>query len=130
MTSMPASRRARLMTLTPRSWPSSPTLAVRIRILRVAISDMAGISLAGWGGVVDRRPAIAAKDLAHGLHDLALGGVGFDRRQDGFDQVGLGAGRDIEIVEGGAHGAAVATALDPGQALLLRLLHLLGDLED
>src|SRR5437762_5411563 len=34
MTSMPASRRARAMTLAPRSWPSSPGLATNTRILR------------------------------------------------------------------------------------------------
>src|SRR5262249_32444653 len=32
MTCMPASRRARATTLTPRSWPSSPTLASTMRI--------------------------------------------------------------------------------------------------
>src|SRR5262245_53627570 len=34
MTSMPASRRARAITLAPRSWPSSPGLATSTRILR------------------------------------------------------------------------------------------------
>src|SRR5438132_1238391 len=34
MTSMPASRRARAITLAPRSWPSRPGLATRTRILR------------------------------------------------------------------------------------------------
>src|SRR5262249_32229742 len=32
MTSMPASRRARAMTLAPRSWPSRPGLAINTRI--------------------------------------------------------------------------------------------------
>src|SRR5262245_28131594 len=36
MTSMPASRNARAMTLAPRSWPSSPGLATSTRILRSA----------------------------------------------------------------------------------------------
>src|SRR6185312_7278031 len=34
MTSIPASRRAVAMTLAPRSWPSSPTLATRTRMGR------------------------------------------------------------------------------------------------
>src|SRR5581483_11882107 len=34
MTSMPASRSARAMTLAPRSWPSRPGFATRTRILR------------------------------------------------------------------------------------------------
>src|SRR5579864_3805784 len=34
MTSMPASRRARAITLAPRSWPSRPGLATSTRILR------------------------------------------------------------------------------------------------
>src|ERR1700685_243332 len=37
MTSMPASRKARAMTLAPRSCPSSPGLATRTRILKSAI---------------------------------------------------------------------------------------------
>src|SRR5688572_7111057 len=35
MTSMPASRSARAMTLAPRSWPSRPGLAMTTRILRI-----------------------------------------------------------------------------------------------
>src|ERR1700745_1553948 len=38
MTSIPASRRARAITLAPRSWPSSPGLATRTRILGSGIA--------------------------------------------------------------------------------------------
>src|SRR5258706_6458029 len=41
MTSMPASRSARAITLAPRSWPSRPGLATRTRIFRsVLLSSM------------------------------------------------------------------------------------------
>src|SRR5213079_1617865 len=39
MTSMPASRRARAITLAPRSWPSRPGLATRTRIFGSAIAS-------------------------------------------------------------------------------------------
>src|SRR5579859_2187636 len=50
MTSTPASRSAREITLIPRSCPSRPTLAVRMRILRPA---GAGVAIAADG--TDRR---------------------------------------------------------------------------
>src|SRR5207302_3273083 len=40
MTSMPASRRARAITLAPRSWPSRPGLATRTRIFGSAIAGL------------------------------------------------------------------------------------------
>src|ERR1700683_2410700 len=51
MTSMPASRNARAMTLAPRSCPSSPGLATRTRILKSTI----GIHLITVSGTESRQ---------------------------------------------------------------------------
>src|SRR3990172_5809926 len=58
MTSIPASRRARATTLTPRSWPSRPILARRTRFGGALTSE-------------DDRLDVAAEDCAQCLDDLA-----------------------------------------------------------
>src|SRR5215472_2077442 len=55
---MPASRSARAMTLAPRSWPSRPAFATRMRIGRAMLLD-------------ERRFAIAAEDRHERFRDLA-----------------------------------------------------------
>src|SRR5262249_47334934 len=72
MTSMPASRRARAMTLAPRSWPSRPGFAISTRIFLVMewrrpLSDLR-----------DGDFFVGAEGVAHGVADFAEGGVGFD----------------------------------------------------
>src|SRR4051812_16034317 len=47
MTSKPASRRARATTLAPRSWPSRPGLATRMRTLRALFSGAAAWDMGG-----------------------------------------------------------------------------------
>src|SRR5215471_18171887 len=48
MTSIPASRSARAITFAPRSWPSSPTLAITTRVFRAT-------GAAVYGRATDRR---------------------------------------------------------------------------
>src|SRR5579864_9518261 len=50
MTSMPASRRARAMTLAPRSWPSRQGLATSTRILRSSTIEPFILTTKGWAG--------------------------------------------------------------------------------
>src|SRR5215470_1667443 len=84
MTSMPASRRRRAITLTPRSWPSSPTFASSTRI--------------GWLKLEDRRLHVGPELRAKRFDDLSTRGAGahgLDRRghdvgvrvADGLDEV-------------------------------------------
>src|SRR5512140_1924482 len=47
MTSKPASRRARATTFAPRSWPSRPGLATRMRTLRALFSGAAACDMGG-----------------------------------------------------------------------------------
>src|SRR5581483_7895485 len=73
MTSTPASRSARATTLTPRSWPSSPALAIRMRIglIIVATSREDPIS----DGLDKHRLPPGAVHGLHGFADLAYGCV-------------------------------------------------------
>src|SRR5947209_8649106 len=71
-TSMPASRSARATTFTPRSWPSSPALAMRMRIRG---SFTAFPSHEGW-------LAVAAEHALHAVGNLLDRGVGSDRVED------------------------------------------------
>src|SRR6266850_2004963 len=61
MTSMPASRRARATILTPRSWPSSPTLATSTRIGGMALR------IVRLGGDLRRRGRAHDAELATAL---------------------------------------------------------------
>src|SRR5258706_6590481 len=59
MTSMPASRNARAMTLAPRSWPSRPGLATRTRILGSGIGSH--LTTVGAGSTVRALTTVAAR---------------------------------------------------------------------
>src|SRR5438128_12623184 len=87
MTSTPASRRAREITLIPRSWPSRPTFAVRMRIRLAAASfpatramlAMAEHPESGLGGDGALGEAVGDGDSSVGMGQmLAVGGR--DRR--------------------------------------------------
>src|SRR3954463_10246826 len=67
MTSMPASRRARAITLAPRSWPSRPGLATKTRIRR-SIQRCRCLKYAAF--------VIQAEDAAQRLANLADCGGG------------------------------------------------------
>src|SRR5450759_1902008 len=106
MTSMPASRRARAMTLAPRSCPSSPGLAMTTRIRRMVTSEACAFRRAvlptnRCGGVLaaSREPEgagrpshhrhffVFAPHVAECVAHLAHGGVGADRLEDRLHRV-------------------------------------------
>src|SRR5262249_6781136 len=111
MTSMPASRRRRAITLTPRSWPSSPTFASSTRI--------------GWATLEDRRLHVRPELRSKRFHDLAARGArshGRDRRRH---DVGVGVADDVdELVEGPAEAFGIATCAMDAERLDLSLLRL------
>src|SRR4030095_6988663 len=75
MTSMPAARRARAMTLAPRSWPSRPGLAISTRILFSGILFCVLLQAKVKSG--DGDFFVGAESVAHGVADFAERGVGF-----------------------------------------------------
>ena len=60
--------------------------------------------------------------VGQGLADLAHGGVGPDRGQDGRDRVGPRPGCGVHLLEGDGYVAGVAVPAQAGQRLDLRLL--------
>src|SRR5215470_4947942 len=91
MTSMPASRRARAMTLAPRSWPSRPGLAMSTRIffsgipqrpLEASSSVIENPAASSYGGFF-----VGAEDGSHGVADLTKRGVCLHRLVDVRHQV-------------------------------------------
>src|SRR5215475_1962101 len=86
MTSIPASRSARAMTFAPRSWPSSPGLAMRTRIFFIG-----GATNSAFSSNCDL--FVGAKSVAHGVADFAEGGVGFDCVVDEGHQIIFAFGR-------------------------------------
>src|SRR5262245_58981781 len=104
MTCMPASRRARATTLTPRSWPSSPTLA---RMTRMGGSFPSLLILSPLCGSV-----ISPEDVRQRRHDLADRAAGAGRLDEGRHQV-LARRRDLaDLVEHPPDGIAVALRLE------------------
>src|SRR3981189_3501219 len=105
MTSTPASRRAREMTLMPRSCPSWPTLAVRMRIFRPGPPEASSAVMArrfyrrGAGGRCGQEgPGACGQGGVDGAD--ALGNVVLQR---GAARVGAGQGgdeaeRDAEVL--------------------------------
>src|ERR1700685_1759831 len=81
---MPASRRARAITLAPRSWPSRPGLAMRTRIF---ISGMRWEGYFKILGLGNGDFLIDAEGLAEGVADFAECGVGFHGFQEVRHQV-------------------------------------------
>src|SRR5262245_48120418 len=88
MTSIPASRNARAITLAPRSWPSRPGFAITTRILCV-ISTLSLSRGPQWTRGVQlylRCLFPLAPHVAHGVAHLSDGGV----RTHGVDDGGHG----------------------------------------
>src|SRR4030042_6026292 len=88
MTSMPASRSARQMTLAPRSWPSRPGLAIRTLIFFSGMSS----SFTRPGSKCHRFLVFPVAAF-QGVHDLSQGCVGLDAFQ--------AIGHEILVVAGG-----------------------------
>src|SRR4030042_6293049 len=88
MTSMPASRSARQMTLAPRSWPSRPGLAIRTLIFLSGMS-----SSFTRPGSKCYRLLVFPVDIFQGIHDLSQGGVGLDALQE--------IGHEVTVIPGG-----------------------------
>src|SRR5579863_99295 len=114
MTSIPASRRARAITLAPRSWPSRPGLAMRTRIF---FSDMRWEGYFKIWGLGNGDFLIDAEGLAEGVADIPERGVGFhgfeEMRHQVFGAVG-GVAQGIEAALDFAVGAFCAQFAEPG----------------
>src|SRR5712692_694355 len=77
MTSIPASRSARAMIFAPRSWPSSPGLAIKTRIFFSGISvETRSFPLQRGITLSDSHFFVSAENLAHGVANFAERGVG------------------------------------------------------
>src|SRR5690606_21429003 len=134
MTSMPASRSARAMTFAPRSCPSRPGLATKTRILRWETAAVGNDATSYWTGFSRRLQnldlIVFAKDGPQLVHDLAQGGVGPHRLQDGRHQVFGARGRLPHPGQGRPHPAGVPLPPHPGQALPLLGFDFRPDLQD
>src|SRR5438105_14307738 len=109
MTSIPASRRARAITLAPRSWPSKPGLATSTRMGADMKSDAA-------------RFLVRAKNLSQGVTDLAQRRVNADRIQDKRHGIHRSFGSPPEGIKGSPHPAIIALGAQSRQFFRLVLL--------
>src|SRR5512143_850569 len=119
MTSKPASRSARAMILAPRSWPSRPGLAIRMRRRR---SDTRASQP---GGV-----AVDAEHLAEDVGDLAHRDLGLHRLDDRRHQVLSVPRRRPHRRDALVHETALAPLLALAHACHLRALDLVADTQD
>src|SRR5262245_55554941 len=108
------------MILAPRSWPSSPGLAIRMRSRR---SDTGGLSDPG-------RIAVDAEDLAEDVGDLADRTLGVRRRDHGRHEIVALLGRSPDGGEPLAHGGLIALPLAGPDAFDLAALDLVVDAQD
>src|SRR5262245_42845133 len=111
MTSKPASRSARAMIFAPRSWPSRPGLATRIRSGRTALSEPG-------------RVAVLPEDLAVDVGDLAERAPRLDRSDERRHQVLARARRVAHPSQRLARSGGVALALHAPHPIRLPRLHL------
>src|SRR4030042_6860452 len=98
MTSIPASRSARQITLAPRSWPSKPGLATRTLIFLSGMS-----SSFTRPGSKCHRLLVFSVDVFQGAHDLSQGGIGLDTFQEIGHEVLVVAGGLLEVRERALH---------------------------
>src|SRR4051812_16755371 len=112
----------RATTFTPRSCPSSPTLATSTReaVTRDPRGSRTGgrnrrfsyICAASSEGV--RRPSqagglgVAAEDVGQGVHDLAQRGVALDRLDERGHEVHVGGGLALQVGQRGIDGGLLA----------------------
>src|SRR5215831_9771119 len=125
MTSIPASRRARAMTLAPRSWPSSPGLAIITRIFCTTTCPPATRNRLNSSDY--RRFLVFAPDVPERVAHFSYGRVcahGVDEKRHG---VGRRAGPLLQRFERGMHTGIVARLT---QLIELRELPLRGGLVD
>src|SRR5262249_52906655 len=118
MTSKPASRRARAMILAPRSCPSKPGLATRMRSGRSLIAS-------NPGGI-----AILAEGLAEHVGDLAHRDALLHRGEDRRHDVVAALARIADAPRGVARLGAVARLLPRPYAIGLLPLDVGIDLQD
>src|ERR1700704_5520047 len=89
MTSIPASRNARATTFAPRSWPSKPGFAMRMRIFfAIRITS------------VEERLLPGAEGLPHHIDDLAQGRLRADRIEDQGHRVRIPLTTLAQLFEG------------------------------
>src|SRR4030042_1654617 len=115
MTSIPASRSARQITLAPRSWPSKPGLATRTLIFLAGISS----SLTRQGSKCHRL-LVFAVDIFQRIHHFSQRGVGLDALEQIGHQVIIIPGGLLEVRESPLHRGLPPVPLDgpqPGQLL-------------
>src|SRR5262245_59204017 len=121
MTSIPASRSARAMTLAPRSCPSRPGLAMTTRIFRMwfgpADPDATRSPQRRALGSVRLEPDLDQRDflvfaphLAERIAHLADGRIGADAIEQRIHRVGVRTGRTAERVERARDRVVVARA--------------------
>src|SRR5262245_9608444 len=130
MTSIPASLNARATNFAPRSWPSRPGLAIRMR-MRLLLEGKVG-SPPVASGRAGRRPAarslddavlaILAEDLSQGVADLAQRDIPVGARHDRRHQVVAARRRPPQPIEGRGGDAGVAASAEPLQPVDLLAL--------
>src|SRR5678816_2252932 len=120
MTSIPASRRARAMTLAPRSWPSSPGLAIITRIFCTGTYSPATRNRLNSSDY--RRFFVFAPDVPERVAHFSYGGVCAHRVDEERHGVGRRAGPLLQRLERAMHVGVVArlTQLIELRKLLLR----------
>src|SRR5581483_10187997 len=126
MTSMPASRSARAMTLAPRSWPSRPGFAMTTLSFFAMMCHGVGSRFPagaenGSRPLDDRDFLVFAPDFAQGVAHFADRRVGAHCLENRRHQVLAGPRRGPEPVERARDGAVVAARLqrlEPGDLLL------------
>src|SRR5438309_502982 len=128
MTSMPASRSARAMTLAPRSWPSSPGFAMTTRIFRIrpesAIRNPQ--SAMSYDGHFHVLPPDVPERIAH----LADRRVRADRVEDRRHHVVAAARGGAQPIQRANDGVRIAPLLEPFELHELLLRRRFVDVED
>src|SRR5215203_6572462 len=112
MTSIPASRSARAITLAPRSWPSRPGLAMTTRILRIEVFSAPAPLHQG-------DLFILAPDVAQRVAHLPYCRIGANTVEQHLHGIALAARPGPQLVERAAHRVVV-----PSPAQLLETLQL------
>src|ERR1043166_3586009 len=114
---MPASRRARAMTLAPRSWPSRPGLATSTRM--------------GYPSGLDNRGLrVSAEHGAQRIADLAQGAIGLYRIQDERHGVRGTFGGTAQVVQRTGDSLAAPAGAEVAKLSRLVILSTAIDLEN
>src|SRR5436190_12258702 len=140
---MPASRKARAMTLAPRSWPSRPGLAITTRIFCMVVAgiqfpgascqalDPANCQLPTAHCPLNQRYLfVLAPHLAERVAHLADGRVGAHTVEQPIHRVAGAARRLLEHLEGASDLAVVARAAQLAEPRQLAVRRGFVDVED